>query len=60
MKQTITYERLKATTVDGDILKVSIYFSSFNKGEIDKLQEGLKDCIGSGIISEVIMKGGTE
>ena len=42
MKQTIPYERLKPTTVDGDTIKVSIYFSSFDKEEIDKLSELLK------------------
>lgn len=56
MKQTITYERLKPTTVDGDIIKVSIYFSSFNKEEIDKLYDYLKDNIGTVLVSEVLMK----
>lgn len=56
MKQTITYERLKPTTVDGDIIKVSIYFSSFNKEEIDKLYEHLKNNIGTTLVSEVLME----
>lgn len=60
MKQTMTYERLMPTTADGHIIKVSIYYSSFDKEEIDNLQENLSDCIGSGIMSEGIMRGGAE
>jgi hypothetical protein len=56
MKQTITCERLKPTTVDGDIIKVSIYFSSFDKEEIDKLYDYLKDNIGTVLVSEVLME----
>ena len=60
MKQTMTYKRLNPTTVNGDIIQVSIVFSSFDTEEIDKLEKSLKDYIGSGLISEVSMKGGAE
>lgn len=53
MKRAITWNRLMPTTADGEIIKVSIYYSSFNKDEIDKLQEELRGSIGTGIISEV-------
>jgi hypothetical protein len=60
MKQTMTYKRLNPTTVNGDIIQVSIVFSSFDTEEIDKLEKSLKDYIGSGLISEVSMKGSVE
>lgn len=56
MKKTVIYERLMPTTMDGHIIKVSTYFSSFDKSEIDKLQEQLKDIIGSGLVSEVLLE----
>ncbi len=60
MKQTMTYKRLNPTTVNGDIIQVSIVFSSFDTEEIDKLEKSLKDYIGSGLISEVITEGSVE
>lgn len=55
MKQVITYELLKPTTVSGHAIKVSICFSSFDKAEIDKLHEYLRDNVGTGLVSEVLM-----
>lgn len=54
MKISTTYERLMPTTADGHIIKVTQYYSSFDKDEIDRLQEDMKKQIGTGIISEVI------
>ena len=51
MKVATTFERLMPTTADGHILKITTYYSSFDKAEIDKLQEDLRDAIGSGIVS---------
>lgn len=51
MKVATTFERLMPTTADGHMIKVTTYYSSFDKSEIDKLQEDLRDAIGSGIVS---------
>ena len=61
MKIATIYERLMPTTADGHIVKVTTYYSSFDKTEIDNLQEELEKSIGAGIISETDMqKGGAE
>ena len=49
MKSFTTYERLMPTTADGHIIKISTFYSSFNKEEIDELQEHLRIDIGSGL-----------
>ena len=54
MKVATTFERLMPTTVDGHIIKVTTYFSSYDKNEIDKLQEDLRNTIGAGVVSEFI------
>lgn len=51
MKVATTFERLMPTTADGHIIKVTTYYFSFDKSEIDKLQEDLQNTIGSGIVS---------
>ena len=51
MKVATTFERLMPTTADGHIIKVTTYYSSWDKAEIDKLQEDLRNAIGSGIVS---------
>lgn len=52
MKVTTTYERLMPTTADGHIIKVTTYYSSYDKNEIDKLQEDLRNTIGAGVVTE--------
>lgn len=54
MKIATTYERLMPTTADGHIIKVTTYYSSFDKNEIDNLQEELHKTIGAGLISETV------
>ena len=49
MKATTTFERLNPTTVNGDMIKVTTLYSSFNKEEIDNLQADLQKSIGAGI-----------
>lgn len=49
MKIATTFERLMPTTADGHIIKVTTYYSSYDKNEIDRLQEDLKNSIGTGI-----------
>ncbi len=51
MKVSTTFERLMPTTTDGHIIKISTCYSSFDKNEIDKLQEDLRNTIGTGIVS---------
>ena len=52
MKSLTTFKRLMPTTADGHIIKVTTYYSSFNKEEIDELQEGLTKSIGAGFVSQ--------
>lgn len=49
MKATTTFERLMPTTADGEVIKVTTLYSSFNKEEIDNLQADLQKSIGAGI-----------
>lgn len=51
MKVATTFERLMPTTADGHIIKVTTYYSSYDKSDIDKLQEDLQNTIGAGIVS---------
>jgi hypothetical protein len=41
------------TTADGHIIKVTTYYSSWDKAEIDMLQEDLCKTIGAGVVTEV-------
>ena len=54
MKVTTTFERLMPTTADGQIIKVTTYYSSWDKAEIDKLQEDLRNTIGAGVVTEFV------
>lgn len=54
MKVATTFERLMPTTADGHIIKISTYYSSYDKSEIDKLQEDLRNTIGAGLVTEFI------
>ena len=49
MKATTTFERLIPTTADGELIKVTTIYSSFDKEEIDNLQADLQKAIGAGI-----------
>lgn len=54
MKVATTFERLMPTTADGHIIKLTTYYSSFDKNEIDKLQEDLRNTIGAGVVTDFI------
>ena len=54
MKVATSFERLMPTTADGHIIKVTTYYSSWDKSEIDKLQEDLRNTIGAGVVTEFI------
>lgn len=49
MKSITTFERLMSTTADGELIKVTTIYSSFDKEEIDNLQADLQKSIGAGI-----------
>lgn len=49
MKSITTFERLMSTTADGELIKVTTIYSSFDKEEIDNLQKELQKTIGAGI-----------
>lgn len=54
MKVFTTFRRLMPTTVDGEIIKVTTYYSSFDGAEIDRLHEDLKNTIGAGVVTEFV------
>lgn len=54
MKVSTTFERLMPTTADGHVIKVTTYYLSWDKAEIDKLQEDLQNTIGAGIVTEFV------
>lgn len=54
MKIVTTFERLMPTTAEGHIIKINTYYSSFDKAEIDKLQEDLRNTIGAGVVTEFV------
>ena len=56
MKATTTSKRLMPTIADGERIKVTTIYSSFDKEEIDNLQADLQKAIGAGIT----MIGGRE
>lgn len=58
MKTQITYERLNPDTTNGEAIKVTAIYSSFDKHEIDALEDVYVDKIGSGVVVEIKDKGG--
>ena len=55
MKTLTMYQRLLPNTTDGHVIKVTTYYSSFCKEEIDALQEALKNTIGSGLVTDCVI-----
>lgn len=54
MKTLTTFERLMPTTVDGHIIKVTTYYSSFDKEAIDALEKEFAKTIGTALVSETV------
>ena len=50
MKTQITYKRNNPCTMIGECLEVTITYSSFDKAEIDKMEEYYKQNIGYALI----------
>ena len=46
MTCNVKYERLNPTTACGEALKITLFYSSFDGAEIDKLEEQCKKEIG--------------
>ena len=58
MKAWTIFERLMPTTADGHIIKVTTYYSSFEKEAIDALENEFAKKIGAGLVSEFQNEGG--
>ncbi len=54
MKSSTTYRRFDPDTVLGEKLEIKLVYSSFDKAEIDQLEENCKIAIGSGVLSETV------
>ena len=52
MKVTTTFRRLKPDTLNGDSVAVTTVYSSFNRSEIDSLEETLERTIGFCVVQE--------
>ena len=52
MKETVTWKRLDADTVNGHTLQVTTTYSSFDQAEIDKLQELIAKKVGQMLVVE--------
>ena len=52
MKITTTYRRLRPDTLNGDSVAVTTVYSSFDKSEIDSMEETFKRTIGTVVIQE--------
>ena len=51
MKQLITFERLEADTIRGEAIMIKQVISSFDKQEIDDLEQTLSKTIGTALIT---------
>ena len=47
MNETISFKRLAPSTISGEQIAITYVYSSFNKGEIDKIEEYLRDSLGT-------------
>jgi len=53
MKLLIRYERENPDTIIGEKLTITHIYSSFNKDEIDEMEQKCKDAIGNGLMTEL-------
>lgn len=53
MKLLIQYKRENPDTICGEKITIFQTYSSFDKDEIDRLEQECKDNIGVGLVSEV-------
>ena len=49
-------KRLPPTTVDGETLRLETIFTSYDKAEIDWIEEQYKDAIGDGLVQRFEVK----
>lgn len=52
MRVYTTWRRLKSDTINGDGLMVTTIYTSYDKTEIDALEEKAKEQVGTGLIYE--------
>ena len=52
MKVVTTYKRMNPDTIHGYMIIIQTLYSSFDSGEIDALEDSLKNNIGAGIVNE--------
>ena len=55
MKVHTSFQRHEPDTIRGEAISVTQVFSSFDKREIDMLQNQLQEQIGAGVIGEVTL-----
>lgn len=53
MRILTQYKREKPDTISGEKISIIQTYSSFNKEEIDKLEQDCKERIGFGLVAEV-------
>ena len=53
MLANIRWRRLKPDTTNGEMIELTTTYSSFDKAEIDDLQEWFADKYGSGIVLDL-------
>lgn len=47
MNETISFKRLAPSTISGEQIAITYVYSSFDKSEIDKIEEYLRDSLGT-------------
>ena len=50
MKAQVTYHRHEPNTVNGEVLEVKIFYTSFDKTEIDNIEKQYKESVGYALI----------
>lgn len=58
MKLNLSYKRAEATTAQGDAIEIKLTYTSFNKAEIDAIQELLSKTIKAGTTIDMMTATG--
>ena len=53
MRSYTSYQRLVSDTIDGEILVVTTRYTTFDKAEMDVVEEIMRRTIGSGVMTEI-------
>lgn len=57
MKETISFRRLTPDTINGEQIAITYTYSSFNKSEIDKIEEYLRNSLGTCVVTSDAILG---